>query len=168
MVVIAIIGILATIVTVSLGGSQERSRDARRVADIKNIQVALGLYYADKLRFPCGIYDLTDTLACPVFSGIYLSKVPTDPKDGSQYKMVPLSPILSCTNANLYRLAAVLEQTNSTALNEDLDRPLTPTIGGVTYDRCTNATVPADFHGKALNCTGPTGVDPENCYDVGP
>lgn len=171
LVVVAIIGILVTIVTVSVGGSRERSRDARRVADIKNIQVALGLYYADNLRFPCGIYDTATSPSCPVlFSGTYMSKVPTDPQDGSQYKLVALSPNTtpSCVNANLYHLGAVLEQTNNTALNEDLDRVANPTIGATTYGPCTSSIVTADFHGNAASCTGTTAASPDPCYDTAP
>ena len=49
LVVIAIIGILASIVMVGLGGAKQKSRDSKRVADIKNIQLALSLYYNDNL-----------------------------------------------------------------------------------------------------------------------
>ena len=49
LVVIAIIGILASIITGSLASARARGRDAKRVADIKNIELALKLYYADNL-----------------------------------------------------------------------------------------------------------------------
>ena len=44
LVVIAIIGILASVVLASLNSARKKSRDARRVADIKQIQLALELY----------------------------------------------------------------------------------------------------------------------------
>lgn len=44
LVVIAIISILATAVTVSTGSARVRSRDARRLADLKSIFTALEMY----------------------------------------------------------------------------------------------------------------------------
>lgn len=46
LVVIAIIGLLASIILVSLNSAREKARDTRRVADIKQIQIALELYYS--------------------------------------------------------------------------------------------------------------------------
>ncbi|MEX0934977.1 MAG: type II secretion system protein [Candidatus Paceibacterota bacterium] len=54
LVVIAIIGILASVVLVSLGVAREKARDARRLADIREIQKALELYYHDNGTLPRG------------------------------------------------------------------------------------------------------------------
>ena len=45
LVVIAIIGVLASVVLASLNTARKKSRDARRIADIKQIQLALELYF---------------------------------------------------------------------------------------------------------------------------
>ncbi|PIZ56329.1 MAG: prepilin-type cleavage/methylation domain-containing protein, partial [Candidatus Tagabacteria bacterium CG_4_10_14_0_2_um_filter_40_13] len=45
LVVIAIIGILASVVLASLNSARKKSRDARRVADIKQIQLALEMFF---------------------------------------------------------------------------------------------------------------------------
>jgi prepilin-type N-terminal cleavage/methylation domain-containing protein len=45
LVVIAIIGILSSIVLVSLGGAKEKARDARRESDIRQIVSAQNMYY---------------------------------------------------------------------------------------------------------------------------
>jgi len=45
LVVIAVIGMLASIVLVSLGPARGKARDARRLSDLKQIQLALQLYY---------------------------------------------------------------------------------------------------------------------------
>lgn len=45
LVVISIIGLLASIVIVSLGGARNKGRDARAKADIRQIQTALELCY---------------------------------------------------------------------------------------------------------------------------
>lgn len=45
LVVISIVGILATVIVTSLAGARAKSRDAKRVADLQNIQLALQYYY---------------------------------------------------------------------------------------------------------------------------
>ena len=52
LVVIAIIGILSSIVLASLNSARKKGRDARRVADIKQIQLALELYYDANSNYP--------------------------------------------------------------------------------------------------------------------
>jgi len=52
LVVIAIIGILATIAVVALNNARTRSRDAKRVADIKQLQTALELYFNERNDYP--------------------------------------------------------------------------------------------------------------------
>jgi prepilin-type N-terminal cleavage/methylation domain-containing protein len=47
LVVIAIIGLLSTLAVVALNSAREKSRDSKRVADVKQIQTALELYFAD-------------------------------------------------------------------------------------------------------------------------
>ena len=73
LVVIAIIGLLSTLAVVSLNNARVKSRDARRVADMKQMQTALELYFTDQNTYPaqpvagvCGTLagDLNDTNAC--------------------------------------------------------------------------------------------------------
>ena len=52
LVVIAIIGLLSTLAVVSLNNAREKSRDAKRVSDIKQVQTALELYYTDNNGYP--------------------------------------------------------------------------------------------------------------------
>jgi prepilin-type N-terminal cleavage/methylation domain-containing protein len=52
LVVIAIIGLLSTLAVISLGNARAKSRDAKRVADVKQIQTALELYYNDTSQYP--------------------------------------------------------------------------------------------------------------------
>lgn len=73
LVVIAIIGILASIVLASLNTARKKGRDARRVADMKQVQLALELYYdANSSKYPLG------TSMAPLAS-TYISTVPSDP-----------------------------------------------------------------------------------------
>lgn len=52
LVVIAIIGLLSTLSVVALNSARAKSRDSKRVSDIKQIQTALELYYADMNGYP--------------------------------------------------------------------------------------------------------------------
>ena len=55
LVVIAIIGILATLAVVSLQNARSRARDAKRIADVRQMQTALELYYNDVGEYPPNI-----------------------------------------------------------------------------------------------------------------
>ena len=57
LVVIAIIGILASVVLASLNSAREKSRDALRLSQVKEIQKALQVYYSEY-----GVYPRT---VCP-------------------------------------------------------------------------------------------------------
>ncbi|MBX4188046.1 MAG: prepilin-type N-terminal cleavage/methylation domain-containing protein [Candidatus Doudnabacteria bacterium] len=52
LVVIAIIGILSAVVLVSLNSARAKSRDARRLADVRQVMTALELYYNDNGQYP--------------------------------------------------------------------------------------------------------------------
>ncbi len=56
LVVISIIGLLAAVVLVSLNSARAKSRDARRLGDIHQLQTALELFYND-----CGGYPVQAT-----------------------------------------------------------------------------------------------------------
>ncbi|HJM04668.1 MAG TPA: putative Ig domain-containing protein [Candidatus Saccharimonadaceae bacterium] len=82
LVVITVIGILASIVIVSYQGIQERSRDAERDSSITEIKIALEKYYADNSQFPAacsfdGVTCSANNLIVPLAP--YLSTFPSDP-----------------------------------------------------------------------------------------
>lgn len=52
LVVIAVIGILSSIVMASLNSARTKARDAKRQADIRQLQTAIQLYYDDYGTFP--------------------------------------------------------------------------------------------------------------------
>ncbi|MBP6931755.1 MAG: type II secretion system protein [Candidatus Pacebacteria bacterium] len=55
LVVIAIIGIFSTLIIGNLNSARKRARDARRMADFRNLSTALDLYYdINSEIFPCG------------------------------------------------------------------------------------------------------------------
>lgn len=52
LVVIAIIGILSSTVLVSLGSARSKARDAKRIAEVKQLMTALELYYNANGHYP--------------------------------------------------------------------------------------------------------------------
>ena len=87
LVVIAIIGLLASIVLVAVQGPRTSARDAKRLADIHQMQVALELYHHSFDRYPdsdfvgCGGWDTPGdgTFITPLVSNNFLSAHILDP-----------------------------------------------------------------------------------------
>ncbi|PIW74860.1 MAG: hypothetical protein CO003_00400 [Candidatus Portnoybacteria bacterium CG_4_8_14_3_um_filter_44_15] len=52
LVVISIIGLLASIVLVSVNSARVKARDARRMSDLKQLQLALEMYYDSNNAYP--------------------------------------------------------------------------------------------------------------------
>lgn len=75
LVVIAIIGLLSTLAVVALNNARMKSRDAKRVSDIKQMQTALELYYNDANAYPAS------PLGASIYSGsvTYMVSVPSNP-----------------------------------------------------------------------------------------
>ena len=86
LVVIAIIGILAAVVLVSLNSARQKSRDARRVADIRQIMTGLELFYNDNGKYPTATSNVpTASDGSPAWS-TFVSSWPVNPSpqnDGS-------------------------------------------------------------------------------------
>ena len=104
LVVIAIIGLLSTLAVVALNNARQKSRDARRVSDVKQIQTALELYYNDQGGYPTqAAGDMTTSFVClssdmdPGFDATcagttYMQKVPSNPTPndgGGPYRYTP-------------------------------------------------------------------------------
>ncbi len=88
LVVISIIGLLATIVLVSLSGIGEKGNNAKRLSDLRGIHTALiASYYKDvPYHFPTAAEGtaqlVTDNL---------LNTNPVDPDSGNNYTYTPVS-----------------------------------------------------------------------------
>jgi prepilin-type N-terminal cleavage/methylation domain-containing protein len=147
LVVIAIIGILSSVVLASLNQARAKSRDARRIADLKQIQTALELYYdANSSAYPVALSSLATQ---------YIPTVPTDPTNTGSYvySYQPISTNGADAICESYHLQANLENTTNAALTNDAD------VAAITAFGASSAT-----------CTGGTafaaGTDP--LYDVRP
>ncbi len=112
LVVIAIIGILSSVVLASLNTARQKSRDAKRVADIKQVQVALELYFDDNRAYPATTASLAPN---------YIPTIPVDPL-GAAYSYASLAT--ACTS---YHLGIALEGTNP-ALSNDSDAAASSTL----------------------------------------
>ncbi len=73
LVVIAIIALLASIVLLALNSARAKSRDAKRVADIREMTTALELFYNDYGGYP-GVSNST-----PTNMASYVGSLPTAP-----------------------------------------------------------------------------------------
>lgn len=113
LVVIAIIGILASVVLASLNTARQKGRDARRIADMKQVQLALELYFDTNRAYVTGTtWAALDTA---LEAGGFMSNVPVDPIGTNPYVYN------RCTAVTDYCLAATLEDSGNPALATDDD-----------------------------------------------
>lgn len=84
LVVIAIIGILSSVVLASLNSARVKGRDARRISDVKQMQLALELYYDTNQSYPAGSGAASTTLTALTTSN-YISSIPADPTNSGNY-----------------------------------------------------------------------------------
>ncbi len=136
LVVIAIIGILASIVLASLDSARKKGRDARRVADVKQLQLALELYYDQNNQFPTSMS--TSTLV----SNNFISTIPSDPQTGLAYAYAGLQgSASSAATCASYHLGAKLENTSNTALSTDTDGQVGGSFGASVAGGSSDGTV---------------------------
>ena len=176
LVVIAIIGILSSVVLASLGTARQKARDATRISDMKNLQLALELYYDGLQLYPpntavAGTNALGTTVVAETPGGVlvptFIPSIPSDPNiRGSAatygYKYIGLaSPgntecntIIASGGCPRYLLSASLEVPNIvTGPDQDLGLSNATAVGGV--------------YPSALAC-GATGGATEQCYSTVP
>lgn len=113
MVVIVILGILATLFLGNFTTSQAKARDAQRKSDLNQIMRALEAYNNDKGSYPPAGTD--GTIAGVAWgsaftdAGVsYMAELPKDPKSDRTY--------LYASNLNSYRLYAKLENEQDAVL----------------------------------------------------
>ncbi len=107
LVVIAIVGLLSSVVVVGLTGAREKARDARRIADIRGIQNDLEIEYRDASGYPLATFYTIEATGPQGDAYTYVSPVGTD--------------------SYTYELTACLEG----------DEQDTGTDDGCTTDQCT-------------------------------
>lgn len=162
LVVIAIIGVLASIVLASLNNARRKSRDARRITDIKQIQLALELFFdawdaggsGTGNQYPAAATSLAPT---------YIPQLPADPSGGTgtcrpaYCYAVPSSGI-----RNTYHVGAQLEDASNSALSSDRDCTST----GVAPVCAAGITYSGGFVGNGTASNGDSATNP--IYDATP
>ncbi len=96
LVVIAIIGLLSTLSVVALNNARSRARDARRVADIKQIQTALELYFNANNNYPLQSASLSATTSLNSTLTPFMNPVPAAPTPND-------SPCTAASNTYMYQ-----------------------------------------------------------------
>lgn len=107
LVVIAIIGILSAVVLASLNSARQKARDSRRIADVKQIQLANEMYFDSNGKY-------APNIAALVTAG-YLPAEPKDPQTGNAYIYGTAS------GQSDYVVGAQLEDSSNQALANDID-----------------------------------------------
>lgn len=122
LMVVAIIGILASSILIGLGSTRSKARDTRRITDLKSTQTALELYYSKYGVYPSMTpgsnetwewSELTDVLTSDE-TGLKLSKIPKDPLNNNEHKY------MYATDGQSYVLGVKME-TKDQSLDDDLD-----------------------------------------------
>ncbi len=94
LVVIAVIGMLSSVILVSLGPTRWKARDSRRFSDLKQLQLAVELYYDENNSYPStggswwgegnpcyGDHDYSGPNGwIPNLAPEFIGKLPGDPK----------------------------------------------------------------------------------------
>ncbi|HRV32105.1 MAG TPA: prepilin-type N-terminal cleavage/methylation domain-containing protein [Candidatus Paceibacterota bacterium] len=123
LVVVAIIGMLSSLIFGGLiSSSRAKARDAKRIADIANMQSVLELYYTKFGFYPEAQSDW-ETFAMILTSsetGIGISKIPKDPLASTGKSYFYARSEDSNNLGQDYVLGAQLE-TKDQALDEDID-----------------------------------------------
>jgi prepilin-type N-terminal cleavage/methylation domain-containing protein len=129
LVVIAIIGILASIVMVALNDSRTKTRDAERLSDMKQIQIALELYYDTYGSYPnntdndnggwdAGCYGSGDTFIQPLVDNDFLPQTVCDPTNtlntgGYRYYKYPAGTSGCNTSYGAFYVLGVIDMETS-------------------------------------------------------
>lgn len=141
LVVVAIIGMLAVAVVTILNSTRISGRDAKRLADIKELQTALQFYYDKNTTYPDTLADLVTGGQVPI--------LPLDPSTKQSY-------FYDLTGGGSgYHLGTNIEDKKNKALKSDRDT-VSDTING--SDGTPNQ--PSDCGGGSSS-----GL---SCYDVVP
>lgn len=112
LIVVAVIGVLASLVLVGLGPVQRQGRDARRIQDLRQVQTGLELYFVKHGAYP-DTQSWTDLSTLLKGDSLGISNIPNDPSSGKTYVYV--------SDGSTYVLQASFEDANNPRVKEDGD-----------------------------------------------
>ncbi|PCI89742.1 hypothetical protein COB18_02965 [Candidatus Kaiserbacteria bacterium] len=124
LVVMAIIAMLASVILVAFSTIQTKSRDTRRIEDVRELQKALSMYYIDNNRFPAAVtpidVDGTDALSTALVASGAISAVSGDPvKPDYNYTY-------QSTNIGIYTITFCLETDSIPNYAQGCDNSVSP------------------------------------------
>lgn len=145
MIIIVILGVLAALISGNFITSLKKGRDARRKADLQQIQKALEMYYEDNKKYPdvggnegdidvtsngklCYKDEVTPTNGCATKT--YMYKIPIESKTGCNYYYVH-----EISNGEGYFLYSTLEN----------DQDISAGTGDYLDDECGGDSCPCKF-----------------------
>lgn len=105
LVVMAIIAMLASVIFVAMSGIQAKSRDTRRMEDVREFKKALSLYYVSTNNYPTGssvVLDGTDSISTTLINEGSLKGFSGDPSDSFEY-------VYNATTSAAYQISFCLE-----------------------------------------------------------
>jgi len=96
----------------SLNSAREKSRDAKRISELKQLQTALQLYFEDNQGYPSTL------TAENLVTERYIPVIPVPPAGAGDtaYKYAPIG--IECTD---YHIGVTLENANHEVLDGDMD-----------------------------------------------
>ncbi|MFA6474913.1 MAG: prepilin-type N-terminal cleavage/methylation domain-containing protein [Patescibacteria group bacterium] len=155
LIVIAIIGLLATLAIVSLTTAQRKARDTKRLADVKQLQNAVELFYSESSAYPLSTDTTNETwteFGSTTGIGNYITNIPVDPTNsGTSIYTYGANSV-----GTEYFIGAKLEDTSHTALSGDDDG---------SYIVGTTAGWLAGVDYVSSNDTGATDLNTFSCAD---
>ena len=111
LIVVAIIGVLATLLMANFIGIRQRARDAQRKADVRQVQSALEFYRSDQGSYPVSLPYCGSTFTGGSPPSTYMQKLPCDPLGNTFYNS---GSYKYTSGGSSYTLGACLENTADT------------------------------------------------------
>lgn len=148
-IAMVILAVLSGLIAGGVLNSLKKGRDARRKADLQQIQRALEFYYEDNRTYPSSLTFGGQIVGPAPVSKVYMQKVPIDPNTSKTYYYC----YETVSSPTKYKLYAVLENEN------DSSRMTTaPSTSGFT---CLPSSVSSESCGAspATPCIGISGSD---------
>lgn len=158
LIVVAIIGLLATLAIVSLNTARQKANDTKRIADLKSMQTALELYWngtgagaypgldIDSNNATAGVFDNWGALETGL--NTYLPALPRDPGTNRYYYAAQVDQV-----SVRYILQSTLQDTANSALDVNIAVP------AGTHDAvwATSSATGSEVNATSVTCNEASG-----------
>lgn len=164
LVVISIIGLLSATILVSLNSARQKSRDARRLADVRQILNALELYYADNFAYPDQLFAGGDPILTSV--GVTRAEIGESPEvAGASLDVDREGEVRSATSTLLASVGPPPSPTMWQYYLGVWPAAPTPPDGGCGSGPATDITISTNqytYWGRSINDTASILDDPQS------